>query len=105
MAILPWLSPVEAREHLPGGYSKQLIELGTKVAVLDARSPSAAALGILPWTHLVHWIYCCDGTNAGVHMSLVPEAANPQAKRTVAIIAEDLLTPDERKQMGLSHLA
>lgn len=105
VTVFPWLTPAEVRAHLRGGYSNQLVELGAKVAVLDHRSPAEEALGILPWTHLVHWIYCCDGKNAGVHLSLMPEAANTKAKRTVTIIAEDLLTPDERKKMGLSHLA
>jgi len=105
VTVFPWLAPTEVRAHLPTGYSKQLVELGAKVAILDHRSPADEALGILPWTHLVHWIYCCDGKNAAVHLSLIPEAANRKAKRTVMIVAEDLLTSDERKQMGLSHLA
>jgi hypothetical protein len=104
VTVFPWLKPAEILSHIPGGYSKLMVELGAKVAILDNRSPSEAELGILPWTHLVHWIYCCDGEWAKVHMSFISEAAKPQAKRSVIIVAEDLLTPTERKQMELSYM-
>gem|GEM_PF-1770858 len=101
VTIFPWLTPEEVIEFSDEGYSKKLIELGTKMAVIDFRSPEASALGILPWTHLVHWIYCCDGEDANVHLTLIPESVNPEADRTVFIIADELLSPAEKRQMGL----
>jgi hypothetical protein len=101
VTIFPWLTPKEVIKFSGEPYSRKLMELATQMTVFDFRSPQEAALGILPWTHLAHWIYCCDGKNANVYLTLMPEAANPEADRTISIVADELLSSAERRQMGL----
>lgn len=88
VTVCPWLTVADVRAHLRGGY----------LALLGGLTASAQPGG----RHIAHWIYCSDGKEAGVHLTLIP---NPKVMRTVYVIAEDLLTPDERKQLGVSHLA
>jgi hypothetical protein len=49
--------------------------------------------------NVARWIYCCDGQHASVRLSLIP---NPQtAKGSMAVLAEDLLAADEKRQVEL----
>jgi len=86
VTICPWLAATEVRTHLERGYPALLGEL-TNPAYAQ---PSGR--------HVAHWIYCTDGKQAGVHLTLVP---NPKVVRAIAVIAEDLLTPNERREMGI----
>jgi hypothetical protein len=90
VTVCPWLAATEVRANLRSRYLELLTTL---------TNPAYAQPG---GRHVAHWIYCSDGKKAAVHLTLVP---NPNVIRTVAVMAEELLTPDERRQMGLSHLA
>jgi ribosomal protein S6 len=48
--------------------------------------------------HVAHWLYCSDGNQAGIHLTLVP---NPKVIRTLVVFAEDFLTTTERRKVGL----
>lgn len=86
VTVCPWLLADDVRSHLGRGYPALLSEL---------TDPAYAQPG---GRHVAHWIYCSDGAQAGVHLTLVP---NSKVVRTTAVIAEDLLTPDERRKLGL----
>lgn len=96
--VLPAVAPADAMAYVPNGY---LAVLGRYLQNL--RFIPNNILGDKPpkhWAHLGHWIYCCDGKQAGVHLSLVVDVQDPNPGKQF-IIAQDLLTPDERKQLGL----
>jgi len=103
VTIHPWASLDEVRSHLRSGYSTLLIGMATKLAVFDSGKQQLVSMGVDDvgsWTHLAHWVYCTDGKETNSFLSLIPEAVNQ--KRTMPmIIAEELLTSNERKQMGL----
>jgi hypothetical protein len=101
VTVFPWLTPAEVRANLPSGYSQKLKELDVKVGAIDIRPPTELAKRPLVWTNLVHWIYCSDGHEAGVHLTYVPQASNPRARRSFVLVAEDLLTPEEKRKMGM----
>jgi len=86
VTVCPWLTAADVRAHLRGRYLALLNELTAPAYIQHGGR------------HVAHWIYCSDGKEAGVHLTLIP---NPKVMRTVAVIAEDLLTPDERRQFGI----
>jgi len=86
VTICPWLTANEVRTQLPGGYLTFLNNLVSPAFI----HPEGR--------HIAHWIWCSDGKESGVHLTLIP---NAKVIRTVAVMAEELLTPSERRQAGL----
>ncbi len=86
VTVYPWLTADDVKAHLPAGYTALLNEL---------TAPAYAEPG---GSHVAHWNYCSDGRQAVVHLTLIP---NPKVMRTVAVIAEDLLTRGELGQLGM----
>jgi hypothetical protein len=83
----PWLLPEEVKPHLEGGYLR---------LITDISGPAINAPG---GKNVVHWIYCYNGRQAAAHVSLL---SNPQApSRVPAVVAQDFLTAEERRQVGL----
>lgn len=86
ITVSPWLMPDDVRAHIPNGY----------LALLDQLV--APALSGPKRPHIAHWIYCTNGERAGVHLTLIPDADRVPAP---TILAQDLLTPSERRQAGI----
>jgi hypothetical protein len=87
VTVCPWLLPEEVKPHLDGGYLNLINTL------------SGPAVNMPGGRNILHWIYCYDGIHAAAHVSLMP---NPQAPgHNPAVIAQDLLTAEERRQVGL----
>lgn len=90
VTICPWLMPDEIRPHLPQGY----------LALLNQVTLPAYAASNAGGRHVAHWMYCTDGRRDGVHLTLIPNTVN-RAWQIQPIIAQDFLSPDERRQMGM----
>ena len=86
VSVCPWLMPNTVLNHLSDGYLTLLDQL-TKPAYFHPEG-----------RHVVHWIYCSDGKEAGIHVTIVP---NPKVVHTQAVFAQDFLTATERRKVGL----
>ena len=103
VTVIPRLDPEEAQALLPGSYLTYLDELMEEMGQCEDISPHEETLGVTPWAHFIHWVYCCDGARAQVHLTLITEALK-KGSREIAILAEDLLTPQEQQdEMGTSR--
>jgi hypothetical protein len=87
VTVCPWLAPDEVRPHLPGGYLTLLNNL------------TDPAFTIPKGRHVAHWIYCSDGKEIGVHLTLI---SNPKVGRVMTIMAKDLMSESEMQTAGLS---
>ncbi len=87
VTVCPWLMPVDVRPHLPGGYLTLLNKL------------TDPAFTIPEGRHVAHWIYCSDGKEIGVHLTLI---SNPKVGRIMTILAKDLMTESELQTAGVS---
>lgn len=88
VTICPWLLPEEVKAHLEKGY----LDLVNNLAGPAWNAPEAK--------NLVHWIYCFNGRQAAAHLTLMPNSKGPY-RNAATVIAQDLLTPEERRQVGL----
>jgi hypothetical protein len=87
VTVCPWLLPEEIQPHMEGGYLRLINDL------------SGAAVNSPGGKNVIHWIYCYNGSRAAAHISLL---SNPQAPSHVpTVIAQDFLTAEERRQVGL----
>lgn len=100
--ILPTAIISNALDYMPNGYTavlkRDIDRMQIKTWLLIGAPPPKK------WVHYAHWTYCCDGKTASVHLTLLPEAQNSEAKPQVTLFAEELLNPLERDQIGLTHL-
>jgi hypothetical protein len=82
------VDPPSVAAEMPGGYLAYMN---------DVTAPA--------WAHpsgrkVAHWIYCYDGERCGVHLTMIP---NPHLPRTSPpLIAQDLLTTAERRQLNIT---
>ena len=82
---VPGKSTAECREHFGqhgyGGYLQALAETS----------------GFLPGQRsFAHWVYCPDAADGAIHLTVLPASTDG-----LLILAVDMLTPDERRGMGL----
>ena len=103
VTVIPRLDPEAAQELLPGSYLSYVDTLMEAMGNCEDISPREETLGVTPWAHFIHWVYCCDGARAQVHLTLITEALK-KGSREIAILAEDLLTPQEQQdELGTSR--
>jgi len=85
LTIVPAADPQNIRSHLGGSYFGYMERI-LPGADMDQR-------------HTVHWIFAVDDVNVGVHMTFLP--IKSQVSVLPNILPVDLLTPQERAQVGL----
>jgi hypothetical protein len=91
VSVIPALNPAIARKYFVAGYSGfmgQLIgESGYHAGGLD----------------LAHWVVCSDGRQQAVHLTFLPDMKliETQGSSTISILAQDLMTEDEKAEAGI----
>jgi hypothetical protein len=89
VTVCPDIDPDVARLSMPGGY----LALMNRV--------TAPAWDLPGDRNVAHWIYCCDGEVAGVHLTMIPNPNKPRI--SPPLIAQDLLSAAERQQLNTSN--
>jgi hypothetical protein len=82
LSTVPVVNPTYARTYFQGSYWKFLDTMVQN---------SGIKIGS---TNIAHWIYCYDGSRAGLHLTFLPKGGT-------AVVAQDLLTEVEKSQIGL----
>ena len=81
ISTVPIVDPTKARNYFQGGYLK----------FFDAQvQNSTIPIGSC---NFAHWIYCCDGNRAGLHLTFLPKGGT-------AVLALELLSDVEKSQLG-----
>jgi hypothetical protein len=91
VTVCPWLNPDEVKANLGKGY-------------MDILEDIAGPAFLIPeGKNLAHWVYCFNGSQVSVNLTLIP---NPKGSgyKGVMVFAEELLTPQERQKVGLPSL-
>ena len=84
ITICPWFKTSEVKLHFPEGYLNLLNNL-TKPAYSKTE-----------YKHIIHWIYCSNGMNSIVHLSIIPA---PDTIQAPPLLATDLLTNEEMRKI------
>lgn len=87
VTICPYFPLEEIRASLPGGYLNLLNQLS---------APAYHHPGKL---HVAHWMYCSDGLQARLFLTFIPSPET--ALEGAAVAAEELLTAQEKAQLGI----
>jgi hypothetical protein len=92
VTVCPWFNPDEVKANLGKGY----MDILEDIAGPAFRMPEGK--------NFAHWIYCFNGSQLSVNLTLIP---NPKGSgyKGVMIFAEDLLTLKERVKVGLPPLS
>jgi hypothetical protein len=83
--IIPVVALPQVRRYIPNGY---FVGIDPAIQKWDRQKK-----------HFVHWIYCCDGQQAAVHLTFL--ARKDDQSRLTSMFPVDLLNPDEKRQLGL----
>jgi len=87
VSICPWFKPEDVKANLGQGYMELLNGL------------AGPALNTPGGKNIAHWVYCSNGNQASVHLTMMP---NPKgSSKGTVVLAQDLLTPQERQKVGL----
>lgn len=86
VSVIPSLSSVGAMAHFPEGYTALLNALLNEPGFDSKRHDFA------------HWICCCQGEQAGLHLTFLPAQT---VHRPIMVLAQDLMTDEEKSQMGI----
>lgn len=87
VTISPWFKPEDVKANLGQEYMELLNDL------------AGPALNTTGGKNIAHWVYCSNGNQASVHLTMMP---NPKgSSKGTVVLAQDLLTPQERQKVGL----
>jgi len=90
VSTIPAADPAEAKGYFRSGYT----------GLLDVLLNESDFFGTGD-VDIAHWVFCCDGTVQGVHLTYLPSANSMRTSKQIAVMAHDLMTPAERAQAGL----
>jgi len=88
VSVLPTRTPLEQRNLFSDGYIKFLNQLLAESGYSQG--------GIC----LVNWVFCYDDAGEIIHMTFLADA-DMKGQKTVATFAQDLMTLNEKRQMGM----